>query len=62
MIGGTAWRHVDEFVEVLLEVFMVAFDALYRVAALKRSTVTRSIFHAAATPVGAGEFKRLQRG
>lgn len=41
---------------------MVAFDALYRVAALKRSAATRSIFHAAATPIGAGEFKRLQRG
>ena len=51
----------DGFVELLVEVVIVAFDALYRVAALKRSAATRSIFHAAATPLGAEEFKRLQR-
>lgn len=61
MIGATAWMDFNEFAEVLIEVFIIAFDALYRVAALKRSAATRSIFHAAATPIGAEEFKRLQR-
>lgn len=61
MVGGTGWTDFDEFEGVLLEVFIIAFDALYRVAALERSAATRSIFHAAATPIGAEEFKRLQR-
>lgn len=61
MIGGTAWADFDEFVGISLEVFIVAFDALCWAAALKRNAATRSFFHAAATPVDAEEFKRLQR-
>lgn len=55
------WADFDEFVGILLEVFIVTFDALCRAAELKKSAATRSIFHAAATSIGAGEFKRLQQ-